>query len=78
MYRIRKKSIYHRKYRILNVINDIARKNKIQISYHDREKILRIFALIDQVSPQVDNDWKRMVSIKHIFEQLFDILGIRV
>ena len=77
MYRIRKKSIYHRKYRIFNVINDITRKNKIQISYNDREKILRIFALIDQVSPQDDNDRKRMVSIKHIFEQLFDILGIR-
>ena len=77
MYRIRKKSIYHRKYCIFNVINDITRKNKIQISYNDREKILRIFALIDQVSPQDDNDRKRMVSIKHIFEQLFDILGIR-
>ena len=77
MYRIRKKSIYHRKYRIFNVINDITRKNKIQISYNDREKILRIFALIDQVSPQDDNDRKRMVSIKHIFEQLFDILGTR-
>lgn len=49
----------------------------MQISYNDREKILRIFALIDQVSPQDDNDRKRMVSIKHIFEQLFDILGIR-
>ena len=67
MYRIRKKSIYHRKYRIFNVINDITRKNKIQISYNDREKILRTFALIDQVSPQVDHYRKRMVSIKLIY-----------
>ena len=35
---------------MLNVIDDITRKNKIQISYNDREKILRIFTLIDQAS----------------------------
>ena len=67
IYRIRKKSVYHRKYHILNIIDDITRNNKIQISYNDREKILRIFALIDQVSPQVDHYRKRMVSIKLIY-----------
>lgn len=40
MSRMRKKSIYHRKY-ILNVIDDIAQKNRIQIGYYNREKILR-------------------------------------
>ena len=64
---LRKKSIYHRKYHILNIIDDITRNNKIQISYNDREKILRIFALIDQVSQQVDHYRKRMVSIKLIY-----------
>ena len=65
MNRIRKK-IYLRKYHILNVIDDITRKNKIQISYNDREKALKIFTLIDQASSQVDCDRKRMVSIKYI------------
>ena len=46
MYRIRKKSIHHRKYHISNIIDDITPKNKTQISYNDRGKILRIFALI--------------------------------
>ena len=76
MYRIRKQSVNHRKYHILNVIDDITRKNKIHISYNDREKLLRMFALIDQVSPQVDTDRKCMVSIKSILKQIFDILGI--
>ena len=40
---IRKKSVHHRKYHILNVMNDIAQKNNIQIGYYNREKILRIF-----------------------------------
>ena len=30
-HRIRKKSVYHRKYHIINVMNDIAQKNNIQI-----------------------------------------------
>ena len=63
MHRLRKKSVYHRKYHILNVMNDIARKNNIQVGYYNREKILRIFALIDRVSQRVDTDRKRMVCI---------------
>lgn len=61
----------------MNVIDDIAKKNRIQIGYYNRQKILTIFRLIDQVSPQVDTDRKRMVSIEFIFKQLFDILGIK-
>ena len=76
MYRMRKKSIYHRKYHILNVMNDIAQKNRMQIGYYHREKILRIFKSIDQVSQRVDTDRKRMGCIQFILKQLFDILGI--
>ena len=35
-----------------------------------------IFKLIYQVSPQVDNSRKRMVSIKFILRQLFGAFGI--
>lgn len=52
--KIRKKSIYHRKYHIWNLINDIAQKNRIQVDYYNRKKILRIFELIAKVAPQVD------------------------
>ena len=43
-YKMRRKSVYIRKYHILNVINDITQKNNIQIGNNNREKILRIFA----------------------------------
>ena len=75
-HKIRKKSVYHRKYHILNVMNDIAQKNRMQIGYCNREKILRILALVDQVSQRIDTDRKRMVCIKFLLNQLFDILGI--
>ena len=76
-YRIKRKSVYHRKYHIINVMNDIAQINGIQIGYYNRENILRIFKLIDNVTPEVNNfDRKRLISVNFIIKQLFDILGI--
>ena len=72
-HRIKRKSVYHRKYHILNVINDIANDNNIQVGYYNREKILRIFRLIDQVIPQVNNfRRRRLISVNFIIKQLFD------
>ena len=70
----RKKSdcIYHRKYRILKVMCDMAQKNNIQIGYHSIENILRIFRLIDQISPEVNIGRKCMISVNFILKQLFD------
>ena len=76
-HKIKRKSVYHRKYHILNVINDIAQNNNIQVGYYNREKILRIFRLIDQVTPQVNNfRRKRLIRVNFIIKQLFDILGV--
>ena len=77
-HKIRKKSVYHRKYHIINVMNDIAQKNNIQIGYYKREKILRIFRLTDQNSPEVNIDRKHMISVNFILKQLFDILEIEL
>ena len=75
-HKIRKGSLYHRKYHI-NVMNDIAQKNNIQIGYYNRENIPRIFKLIDRVSSEVnDIGRKRSISVNFIIKQLFDILGI--
>ena len=75
-HKIRKKSVYHRKYHIMNVMNDIAQKNNIQIGYYNRENILRIFKLIYQLSPDVNIGRRRMISVNFILKQLCDILGI--
>ena len=76
MYRKRKKSIYHRKYHILNVIDDIAQKNRIQIGYYNREKILRAFILIDRAASQINANRRRMIIIYYILKQLFGIMRI--
>lgn len=59
-HRMRKKSISHGKYNILNIIDDIAQKNNLKIGYYNRENILRIFKLIDQVHQKLimaENGW---------------------
>ena len=73
-HRIKRKSVYHRKYHILNVINDIAHDNNIQVGYYKRE---RIFRLIDQVIPQVNNfHRRRLINVNFIIKRVFDILGV--
>ena len=70
-HRMRKKSISHGKYHILNIIDGIAQKNNLKIGYYNRENILRIFKLIDQVHQKLimaENGW--------FPKRLFDILGI--
>ena len=75
-YRIKSKSVYHRKYHIINVMNDIAQTNGIQIGYYNRENILRIFKVIDNVTHQPRVRRKRLISVNFIIKQLFDMLGI--
>ena len=75
-YRIKRKSVYHTKYHIINVMNDIAQTNGIQIGYYNRENILRIFKLIDNVTHQPGVRRKRLISVNFIIKQLSDMLGI--
>ena len=76
-HKMKRKSLYHRKYHILSVVNDMAHNNNIQVGYYNREKILRIFRSIDQVIPQVNNfPRRRLISVNFIIKQLFDILGV--
>ena len=43
LHRIRKKSVYHRNYHIDNVLDNISCENNIQLTYHQRENIYKVF-----------------------------------
>ena len=58
------------------MVDDIVQKNHLQISYHDREKILILSKSINQISSQVNGSRKRMISVKFILMQIFRILRI--
>ena len=76
-YRIKRKSIYYRKYRIINTLNDKAQKNNIQLDYYDRKSILRIFLLFDRIDlPDVGR--KRLISVKLYHQTTICHLGDRI
>ena len=58
--KIRKKPVYHRKYYIENVLDGIFSENNIQLNYHQREKIYKVFVEIDSVLNEVNDGRKRM------------------
>ena len=78
MRRFRRKSIYHRKYHVINRIDFLGGKSKVQCSYENKDRIIRILKEIDNVLSQVNNGRKRMVSIDFILKKLFDLMGISV
>ena len=73
MYRIRRKSIYNRKYHIDNVLNSIS---EIQLTYQQREQIYKVFVEIDSVLNEVNDGRKRMISIKYVIKKLFKMLRL--
>ena len=76
VYKIRKKSVYHRKYHIDKVLNYICCENNIQLTYRQREKIYKVFIEIESVIYKVNDERKRMISIKYVIKQLFKMLRL--
>ena len=76
MYKIRRKSVYNRKYHIENLINSISSKNNIQLTHYQRDKIYKVFVEIDSVLHEVNDGRKRMISVKYVIKQLFKMLGL--
>ena len=76
MYKIRRKSVYHQKYHIENVINSISSKNYIQLTHYQRVNIYKVFIEIDGVLHMVNDGRKRMISVKYVIKQLFKMLGL--
>ena len=72
MYKIRKKSVYCRKYYIENVMNSIS----FELTHKQINQIQKVFVEIDSVLHEVNNSRKRMISVKFIMKQLFKMLGL--
>ena len=75
-YRIKRKSVYHRKYHINNVLMDITPKYGITFSVDQKNRIMKIFSVIDKILPQINGERKRMISVYFILIKIFKMLGI--
>ena len=67
-HRIRRKSVYHRKYHINNILMDISTKHNITFSVEQKNKIMRIFSEIGKILPQIDGERKRIYIYEFYFE----------
>ena len=76
MYKIRRKSFYHRKYHIENVLNSICYRNRVQLTHNQRNRIYNVLAEIDSILYKINDGRKRTISIKFILKQLFKMLGL--
>ena len=72
MYKIRKKSTYNRKYYIENVMNSIS----LELTHSQRDRIYKVFVVIDSVLHDLNNSRKRIISVKFIMKQLFKMLEL--
>ena len=76
IHRIHRKSVYHRKYHIENVLNSICFENGVKLSYKQRDRIFKVFDEIGTVIPLLNLNLKRMISSKFIIKQIFILFGI--
>ena len=75
-YRIKRKSVYHRKYHVNNILMDVTLKYNITFSVDQKNRIIKIFSEIGNIFPQINGERKRMVSIYFILMKIFEMLGI--
>ena len=75
-HRIRRKSIYHRKYHVNNILMRISMNHNIEISVEQKTKIMRIFNEIGEIIPKMASERKRMISFNFILRQVLRMMGL--
>ena len=75
-YRMKRKSVYHRKYHINNVLMDISKRYRITYSVDQKNKIMRIFSVIGKIIPQVSETRKRMISVNFILAKILKMMKL--
>ena len=77
MFKIRRKSVYIRKYHIEKIVNDLLFGNNVELTYNQRTKVYKIFKLIGLVTNQINENRKRIISVKYLLKRIFDMMDIK-
>ena len=75
-HKMKRKSVYHRKYHINNILMDISTKHNMSFSVEQKNKIMRIFSEIGKILPQINGKRKRMISLNFILRQVSRMMGL--
>ena len=74
IHRMKRKSVYHRKYHLNNILMDIGTKHNITFSFEQKNRIIRIFNEIGNILPQINGGRKRMISLNFIIRQVLRMM----
>ena len=77
VYKIRRKSIYIRKYHIENSLNNLLLDQGVELTYDQRDRIYKIFEQIGYILNQIDGNRKRIISIKYILKKILDMMDLK-
>ena len=76
-YRIRRTSIYMRKYHIENTLNELLHNHMIEeLTYNQRTRVYKIFNEIGYIIHHINGNRKRIINIKYILTKIFDLMKI--
>ena len=75
-YRMKRKSIYHRKYHINNILMDITLKYNITFSV-DQKNRMKIFSEISKKISQLNGERRRMVSVYFILYKILRMMNLQ-
>ena len=75
-HKMKRKSVNHREYHINNAILDIEQKYNIEISYHQKYKIDRVFTEIGNILNEVNGKRKRMIGINFIIRKVLGMIDL--
>ena len=76
IHRMKRRSVYHRKYHLNNILMDISTKHNITFSVEQKNKIMRIFSEIGKILPQINGERKRMISLNFILRQVLRMMDM--
>ena len=77
LFRLRRKSIYIRKYHIENTLNDLLVIQGVELTHNQRTQIYKIFELIGYITNQINENRKRIISVKYLLKRIFDMMDIK-
>ena len=77
LYKIRRKSIYIRKYHIENSLNNLLLDQGVELTYNQRDRIYKIFEQIGYILPQINENRRRIISIKYILKKILDMMNLK-
>ena len=76
IYRIRRKSIYCRKYHIENTFNDLQIDHGLILSCSQRDRIQKAFAVIGTILDTININRRRMISTRYIILKMLEMMNL--